>query len=847
MCVCEERIQQMEEELLSPRIVAAVTSESRPASSQAFKCGTLPECLNWLLTRVDDSALVQEASSFLFGYRAFTTSAELVRHVGQLARTAAPPERLWPFVRLWSKLLFPDHDRVVLQLLLELPGLPVSLGNEIKLMLLRKVKKSTVSSGEGGAAEGFGNLMPSEWSAAVVAQQLTLIESELFYAIQFEEFLEYAAGGENRAVGAAPNLTRVAARFNAVSYWTASQVLIRGADSLRSRAAELERFVGIMEELRQLNNFNGLMAVMAGLNNAAIVRLKDEWAQVSSEKRASFVAMEKLMDPSRNFKNYREELARVARDASKALLPYVAVHLRDVLFIELGNPRGEAVVNYEKTLLFGNALSKLCYFQRHHFHLPRHPELHRYLLQLDFLDEEQLHARSLEYRPLAVETAEAPEATVASPRKQPRSSEEPLTLGKSPRGVKSLMGSRSTERSYDDLQKQVNPLFGQDAKVHDMKRVPSVQSMDLHDRPTACLPDTAATPLAAAVEVPSSPRSVITKQSMARDGQFLVIPTSEAESQAFARHTNEVGLNWLAEACAKRNIIMPASHYLRFFVVDHCNEKKALKHIVDYWTYYDSIGFKNIITTDVSAALLSHLIAPPLSPDWCDMEGRPLVIMRANLWFDGDPSQPSLEDLQKLLMWIGEGLARNTLYHYVGFTFVMDMKDWTKRNFSTPVYTQIMHMIQNCLPVRCERFIFLDVPKVFGASWKLVSATLKPDFKKIMVISTREDMLERLIDRQCLPPDLGGTVAAPDMSTYIRQKKTEEQQAILPPTKDKKPELSPIVEVFSDEPDSRSGVYELRIRGRASSLSSPSVTADQPKTFTSKNSSRLSFFKKKRE
>jgi hypothetical protein len=848
-------------DLLSPRVSELVGSDALPPAQSAFRSGSFNECLEWLLVKAPVTSFVQEATFFLFGYRSFASSAELLRLLDEYAGSGTP-SRVWDFVQLWTKIVLPEQEQDTLQRMLALRNIPQPVANDVKLALLRKAKKTdSVDETSGGAAKGgFGNMMPAQWNAAQVAEQLTLIESQLFYAVPFEEFLDNASSGDSGGVRG-PHLARLAARFNAVSYWAASQVLVQGGDSSQRRAAEIDRFIGVMEELRLLHNFNGAMAVMAGLNNAAILRLKEDWALVAPERRAQFEALEQLLDPARNFKRYREEVARVSRDAGKPLLPYVSVHLRDILFIELGNSREDkSVINYEKTLLFGNALSKLCYFQRHPYSIVRNAELHRYLSALEFLNEEQLHARSLQCRPMLSDAAAAGPAegvSAASPvrKVRPSSEEQPA---KSPRGIKALLLPRagSAERSYDELEKRVNPLFGVKSDAAVAKEASPVKTAS---HPPAAV--AAAPPLPAAVRTeeaqgPLSPRSSVLKQSMTRDGAFLVIPKNDAESLVFAKSTNEAGLRWLVDACEKRDIILPQSHYLRFFVVDHCNEKKALKHVVDYWTYYDSIGFKNIITTDVSAALLSHIVAPPLSPDWFDMEGRPLVVMRANLWFDGDPTQPTLEELKRLLMWIGEGLARNVQHHYTGFTFLMDMKDWTKRNFSTQVYTQLMHVIQYCLPVRCERFIFLDVPKVFGASWKLVSSTLRPDFKNIMSISTREDMLERLVDKFSLPPDLGGAVPSPDVAQYIKRKKAEEQEAIVPPAPGKKPELTPIAEdVFSDDPALRPGVYQLRIRGAGSRNNSPRVDdpqqqqpqQPQPKTLTSKNSSKLSFFKKKKK
>lgn len=67
------------------------------------------------------------------------------------------------------------------------------------------------------------------------------------------------------------------------------------------------------------------------------------------------------------------EIRKLSAVANKPVLPYIAVHLRDILFIELGNPRSGDVIDYEKVLLFGSALSKLCYFQRHQYSLSVDP------------------------------------------------------------------------------------------------------------------------------------------------------------------------------------------------------------------------------------------------------------------------------------------------------------------------------------------------------------------------------------------------------------------------------------------------------------------------------------------
>jgi len=339
--------------------------------------------------------------------------------------------------------------------------------------------------------------------------------------------------------------------------------------------------------------------------------------------------------------------------------------------------------------------------------------------------------------------------------------------------------------------------------------------------------------------------------SMTTDkGQFLVIPTTEAKSLAFAQ--TQAGLGEFVSACEKRNIVMTKAQYVRFFVVNHCHAKKALKNVIDYWGFYKSIGYKNIVTMDVSAALQSHILAPPLSLDWVDMEGRPLVVFRGNLWFEGDRTQPTLANLKTLLMWIGEDLAKSVVTHYTGFTFLMDMSGWTRKNFSAQVYTDLLKMVQSCLPVHCALCILLDVPKTFGASWKLVSAALSSSFKKRMMISTRDDLVERFVDEQCLPPDLGGVNPAPDVFQYVVEKKAAERkvsgyvdEATAMSSKKIESdglELTPLEDddAIDDDVASRPGIYRLQIKTRANSVTGSPRKGEQKKLIT--RSSRLGFF-----
>ncbi|KAK6825722.1 ras guanine nucleotide exchange factor domain-containing protein [Apiospora arundinis] len=64
------------------------------------------------------------------------------------------------------------------------------------------------------------------------------------------------------------NVNRMVNHFNHIAKWVANMILMR--DKAKHRAQMLEKFMSIALKLRQLNNYNGLAAVLAGINGTAI-------------------------------------------------------------------------------------------------------------------------------------------------------------------------------------------------------------------------------------------------------------------------------------------------------------------------------------------------------------------------------------------------------------------------------------------------------------------------------------------------------------------------------------------------------------------------------------------------
>ena len=141
----------------------------------------------------------------------------------------------------------------------------------------------------------------------------------------------------------APYLLSMAARSTALSYWIATCILAQS--KVEQRVHMLDKFVQLGDTLRQLNNFQSLMATLAGLNLSPIHRMKRHWGMLSKKRLRMWDELNELMSSDNSFKAYRTALD----EASLPALPYVGVHLTDLFFKEDANPdMVDGLINYRK-------------------------------------------------------------------------------------------------------------------------------------------------------------------------------------------------------------------------------------------------------------------------------------------------------------------------------------------------------------------------------------------------------------------------------------------------------------------------------------------------------------------
>uniref|UniRef100_A0A8C7ZC42 CRK SH3-binding GNRP n=1 Tax=Oryzias sinensis TaxID=183150 RepID=A0A8C7ZC42_9TELE len=240
-----------------------------------------------------------------------------------------------------------------------------------------------------GVAARPGTLL--DYRSQDLAEQLTLLDSQLFFRIELPEVLLWSKEQNEEK---SPNLTKFTQHFNNVSFWVRSVIILQ--EKAQDREKLLLKFLKIMKHLRKLNNFNSYLAILSALDSAPLRRL--DWQKNTTE---SLEELSSLIDSSSSFRVYRAALAEV----EPPCIPYLGLILQDLTFVHLGNPDNVMTsqgskVNFCKRWQQFNILDTLRSYQQVAYSLQPDNDIISFFNDFnDHLAEEALWELSLRIRP----------------------------------------------------------------------------------------------------------------------------------------------------------------------------------------------------------------------------------------------------------------------------------------------------------------------------------------------------------------------------------------------------------------------------------------------------------------
>ena len=140
-------------------------------------------------------------------------------------------------------------------------------------------------------------------------------------------------------------------------WWVITEIV--SEPKAASRARIIKQFIKIAWHcFKETQNYNSMFAITAGLDHGSVKRMRSTWERVHGRYMKQFHEMNSVMDPSLNFRKYRNLIGNAS--SRPPLIPIYPMVNKDLTFIDLGNEtRVEGMINFEKLRMLAKEVRSL--------------------------------------------------------------------------------------------------------------------------------------------------------------------------------------------------------------------------------------------------------------------------------------------------------------------------------------------------------------------------------------------------------------------------------------------------------------------------------------------------------
>ncbi|KIY61294.1 ras GEF [Cylindrobasidium torrendii FP15055 ss-10] len=221
---------------------------------------------------------------------------------------------------------------------------PATVASEIPRPVLSKAVYAALR------AKSFATIAITDFDPLELARQLTIMECNLYCAIQPEEIMECGQDGVKPPL----NVKAVTSLSTVITGWVMESIL--NEPDIKKRMNLIKFFIKVADRCSTLNNYSTPRSMLAALDSSTISRLRQTWATLPQKNRLQLEAMRRVADHGRNYHEYRSKLRNTAPPA----VPFLGLYLTDVTFCREGNPSHRiSPLNPDKKLLNFNKYHKL--------------------------------------------------------------------------------------------------------------------------------------------------------------------------------------------------------------------------------------------------------------------------------------------------------------------------------------------------------------------------------------------------------------------------------------------------------------------------------------------------------
>ncbi|XP_055372277.1 protein son of sevenless [Condylostylus longicornis] len=233
-----------------------------------------------------------------------------------------------------------------------------------------------------------------------LARQLTLLEFELYKNVKPSELVGSPYAKNDKQLNS-PNVLKIMKHSTDVSRWIEKSIV--EAENFEERVAILTRAIEVMYVMFELNNFNGMLSIIAVTKSAAVHRLTHTFNALSPSHKKILEEMEKYND------GHLQKIQEKLRSINPPCVPFVGKYLTNILHLEDGNPDflpNTELINFSKRRKVAEIIGEIQQYQNQPYCLKIDPRIRRFLENLNpfegMLDADQsnyLYKESLRIEP----------------------------------------------------------------------------------------------------------------------------------------------------------------------------------------------------------------------------------------------------------------------------------------------------------------------------------------------------------------------------------------------------------------------------------------------------------------
>ncbi|KAL7668475.1 hypothetical protein ACOME3_009177 [Neoechinorhynchus agilis] len=298
-----------------------------------------------------------------------------------------------------------------------------------------------------------------------LASQITVLDWPVFKRIEPFE-LTSCAWNTKHKLTKTPNIVQFIRRFNHTNFWVQHEVL--HAAGVRARVDIVSHMIKVAKRLLDLNNINGLMAVVTGLQSAPVYRLESTWNALPKRDRNAFNALTDLLSENENRRKLRDHLSMTRLPC----IPFLGLYLTDLVYIDTLHPHTGGIESNQRRNLMNNICRVISEFQQSNYSFLRQFDyIQKYLHSVRYIEELQKFAEddnfklSLLLEPSAC--ASPPPPPLPPPSLLPRPSSSSFIINGETNKVSIVSGANLNQSKVANVNKStkkniattINPIY----------------------------------------------------------------------------------------------------------------------------------------------------------------------------------------------------------------------------------------------------------------------------------------------------------------------------------------------------------------------------------------------------